>query len=154
MSRKGQEWVNCLSIQPTRRPEPILDGTHALGQRCPWDKTEFLLGLEVIDPLLKKKQSVNVIGTLRKPGTTNVKRLLILSGHHDSAPENVCLRFLNFVNRQILQRGRRDSAGESFSFLAMALSIFCATGCPAFAGHDKRGADPVEAATNQHRASP
>jgi hypothetical protein len=35
---------------------------------------------------------VNVIGTLHKPGTTNVKRLLILSGHHDSAWENTWLR--------------------------------------------------------------
>ena len=37
-----------------------------------------------------------MIGTLRKPGTKNVKRLLILSGHHDSAPENTWLRFLGY----------------------------------------------------------
>jgi hypothetical protein len=57
---------------------------------------EFILGFELIDPLFKKKQSVNVVGTLRKPGTKNVRRLLILSGHHDSAPENTWLRFLGY----------------------------------------------------------
>jgi hypothetical protein len=57
---------------------------------------EFLLGYELLDPLFKKKQSVNVIGTLRRPETKNVKRLLILSGHHDSAMENTWLRFLGY----------------------------------------------------------
>jgi hypothetical protein len=57
---------------------------------------EFILSLELVDPFFKKKPSVNVIGTLRKPGTKNVKRLLILSGHHDSAPENTWLRFLGY----------------------------------------------------------
>ena len=57
---------------------------------------EFILGFELVDPLFKKKQSVNVIGTLRKPGTVNVKRLLVLSGHHDSAPENTWLRLLGY----------------------------------------------------------
>ncbi len=53
---------------------------------------EFYLGYELIDPILQKKQSVNVIGALRKPGSKNVKRLLILSGHHDSAFEFTWLR--------------------------------------------------------------
>lgn len=57
---------------------------------------EFILGFELIDPFFKKRQSVNVIGALRKPGTKNVKRLLILSGHHDSALENTWLRFLGY----------------------------------------------------------
>jgi NADH:ubiquinone oxidoreductase subunit K len=57
---------------------------------------EFVLGLELVDPFFKKKQSVNVVGTLRKSGTKEVKRLLILSGHHDSAPENTWLRFLGY----------------------------------------------------------
>jgi hypothetical protein len=57
---------------------------------------EFILGYEFLDPLFKKKHSVNVVGTLRKPGTKNVKRLLILSGHHDSALENTWLRFLGY----------------------------------------------------------
>jgi hypothetical protein len=50
----------------------------------------------LVDPFFKKKLSVNIIGTLRKPGTKKVKRLLILSGHHDSAPENTWLRFLGY----------------------------------------------------------
>ncbi len=57
---------------------------------------EFMLGFELIDPFFKKRQSINVIGRLRKPGTKNVKRLLILSGHHDSALENTWLRFLGY----------------------------------------------------------
>lgn len=57
---------------------------------------EFVLGFEVVDPLFKKKGSVNVIGRLRKPGTDNVKRLLILSGHHDSALEFTWLRFTGY----------------------------------------------------------
>ena len=54
---------------------------------------EFLLSLEVFDPLFPKRQSVNVIGSLRKPGTRDIKRLIILSGHHDSAPQNNWLRY-------------------------------------------------------------
>lgn len=57
---------------------------------------EFVLGFELVDPFFKKKQSLNVIGALRKPETINVKRLLILSGHHDSAPENTWLGFLGY----------------------------------------------------------
>ncbi|HDS08541.1 MAG TPA: M28 family peptidase [Bacteroides sp.] len=57
---------------------------------------EFVLGNEFIDPLFRKKRSVNVIGTLRKPGTKKVRRLLIISGHHDSAPENTWLRILGY----------------------------------------------------------
>ena len=54
---------------------------------------EFLLSLEVFDPLFPKKTSQNVIGSLRKPDTKQVKHLLILSGHHDSALENTWLRY-------------------------------------------------------------
>jgi hypothetical protein len=54
---------------------------------------EFLLSLEVFDPLFPKKKSLNVIGSLRKPEVKEVKRLLILSGHHDSALENTWLRY-------------------------------------------------------------
>jgi hypothetical protein len=57
---------------------------------------QFFLAYEIVDPLFKKGQSVNVIGTLRKPGTKNVRRLLILSGHHDSAWENNWLRWLGY----------------------------------------------------------
>jgi hypothetical protein len=57
---------------------------------------EFILSYEFTDPLFRKKQSINVIGALRKPGTKNVKRLLILSGHHDSAWEDNWLRLLGY----------------------------------------------------------
>jgi hypothetical protein len=57
---------------------------------------EFILSFELVDPLFPKKSSINVIGRMRKVGTTNVNRLLILSGHHDSAPENTWLRFLGY----------------------------------------------------------
>lgn len=57
---------------------------------------QFVLNYELLDRLFVKKQSVNVIGVLRKPGIQDVKRLLILSGHHDSAPENTWLRFLGY----------------------------------------------------------
>jgi hypothetical protein len=57
---------------------------------------EFVLGRELVDPFLKKKQSVNVAGTLLRPGTKKVNRLLILSGHHDSAPENTWLGLLGY----------------------------------------------------------
>jgi hypothetical protein len=74
--------------------------------------TEFFFGKEFVDPLFKQKQSQNVIGTLRKPGTRNVKRLIILSGHHDSAPENNCLLLLSYANRLLTPKGRSDSARE------------------------------------------
>jgi hypothetical protein len=57
---------------------------------------EFVLSYELLDPLFRKKKSINVIGTLCNPGTKIVKRLLIISGHHDSAPENTWLRFLGY----------------------------------------------------------
>jgi hypothetical protein len=57
---------------------------------------EFIFGFEFVDPFFKKERSINVIGTLRTPGTKNVKRLLIVSGHHDSALENTWLRFLGY----------------------------------------------------------
>jgi hypothetical protein len=57
---------------------------------------EFVLSFELFYPLFRKNKSVNVIGTLCKPGTNQVKRLLIVSGHHDSAPENTWLRFLGY----------------------------------------------------------
>lgn len=57
---------------------------------------EFVLGFELIDRFFKKKRSVSVVGALRKPHATSVRRLLILSGHHDSAPENTWLHFLGY----------------------------------------------------------
>jgi hypothetical protein len=58
---------------------------------------EFVLYREVIDPLLSKKQSTNVVGTLRRPDTQSVKRVLVLSGHHDSALEIAWIGFLGYA---------------------------------------------------------
>ncbi len=57
---------------------------------------QFVLFRELVDPLLRKGQSVNVIGTLRRPGAANARRLLIISGHHDSAPQNTWLSLLGY----------------------------------------------------------
>jgi hypothetical protein len=57
---------------------------------------EFLFSRECIDPIFPKRPSVNVVGRLLKPGTETVKRLLILSGHHDSAEESTWLRWLGY----------------------------------------------------------
>jgi hypothetical protein len=56
----------------------------------------FVFNIEMVDRFLKKRESVNVIGTLHKPGRQDGRRLLILSGHHDSAPENTWLSLLGY----------------------------------------------------------
>ncbi len=66
---------------------------------------EFMLCYELIDPLFPKRQSVNVIGALRQPGAREVKRVLILSGHHDSALENTWIRFLGYAMYIIIPTG-------------------------------------------------
>ncbi len=57
---------------------------------------EFVQAREMLDPLFRERTSVNVIGTLRRPGAGNTKRLLILSGHHDSAVEFSWLRWTRY----------------------------------------------------------
>ncbi|MGW8226822.1 MAG: M28 family metallopeptidase [Anaerolineales bacterium] len=57
---------------------------------------EFVIGFEVVDRFFKKKESVNVIGTIRNAEPQNVQRLLLLSGHHDSAMEFTWLRFTGY----------------------------------------------------------
>ncbi len=57
---------------------------------------EFLLCRELFDRFFPQKQSTNVIGRLRKPGVRDVKHLLILSGHHDSALENTWIRYTGY----------------------------------------------------------
>ncbi len=57
---------------------------------------QFVLYYEFAEPIFKKKTSINVVGSLRKPGTKNATRLLILGGHHDSALEMTWLRFLGY----------------------------------------------------------
>ncbi len=57
---------------------------------------EFIQGREVFDPLYPHRQSINVIGTLRNSASDNVRHLLILSGHHDSAFQLTWLRYLGY----------------------------------------------------------
>lgn len=91
--------------------------------------TEFFFGKELVDPFFKQKLSQNVIGTLHKPGNKNLKRLLILSGHHDSAPENNCLRLLSAVNRLFPSlRSRRDSTQEDTRLRILGAIFYCISG--------------------------
>jgi hypothetical protein len=91
--------------------------------------SEFIFGFELVDRFFKKTQSINVIGTLRKPGTQTVKRLLILSGHHDSAPENTWFGLFGDVNRVFMRRGGwdRDRENTRLLFLGYACYIFSGT---------------------------
>jgi hypothetical protein len=57
---------------------------------------EFFASYELIDPLFPKRRSVNVMGTLRASGGGEAKRLLLVSGHHDSAPEITWLSLLGY----------------------------------------------------------
>ena len=52
----------------------------------------FIANVELFDPLFPKRCSVNVIGALRGRGT--IERVLLVSGHHDSAPANTWIRLL------------------------------------------------------------
>ncbi len=87
---------------------------------------EFVLGHELVDPLLKKKKSVNVIGRLRGPGTKTVQRLLILGGHHDSAWENTWLGLLGNLKRTIIPKSQHGSDRENkwLLFLSYVFFIF------------------------------
>jgi uncharacterized membrane protein YkgB len=87
-----------------------------------------VLGFELLDPLFRKQPSVNVIGTLRKPGTGNAKRLLILSGHHDSAAEITWLRLLGDVKRFFLRSGPQDSASGKGWLCLLDYGFFVLTG--------------------------
>ena len=53
---------------------------------------EFFNYREFIDPFFKKKESQNVIGTFKSKG--ELKKVLIFSGHHDSALQFNLLRYL------------------------------------------------------------
>jgi len=53
---------------------------------------EFFNYREFIDPIFKKRQSQNVIGKIR--GNGEIKKILIFSGHHDSALQFNLLRYL------------------------------------------------------------
>lgn len=57
---------------------------------------EFVVGSELLDRLFAQRESENVIGTL--PATDAPRRLLIVSGHHDSAPENTWFATLGYAS--------------------------------------------------------
>ncbi len=88
---------------------------------------EFVLGFELVDPLLKKKRSVNVIGRLCKPSTKNINRLLILGGHHDSAWENTWIGLLGNLKRLIVPENQRGSARENSWLLFLGYVFFFAS---------------------------
>jgi hypothetical protein len=90
---------------------------------------QFVFNLELLDPFLEKKRSINVIGTLCKPGTHLVRRLLILSGHHDSAPQNTWFTLIGNLKRFLKGRGRADTASEArrLRFLVFVFVIIQAT---------------------------
>jgi hypothetical protein len=55
---------------------------------------EFFNYKEFIDPLFKKKDSQNVVGRIKSG--ENLKKIIIFSGHHDSALQFNLLRYLKF----------------------------------------------------------
>jgi hypothetical protein len=73
---------------------------------------ESILYREFVDPLWRKHRSVNVIGALRGQGAGQVRRLLILGGHHDSALEFTWLLVLGRVSRRIGRNGQHSSARQ------------------------------------------
>jgi hypothetical protein len=92
---------------------------------------ETILYREFFDPLFKQKHSVNVIGKLRRPGAENVKRLLILSGHHDSSLEFTWLRLLGDLKRRIIPNNQHNSPRENtwirflgYVFLVLTITMF------------------------------
>lgn len=70
---------------------------------------ESIFYREFVDPLWRKHRSVNVMGVLRQQDSAHVKRLLILSGHHDSALEFTWLLLLGSVLRRIGRNAQQDS---------------------------------------------
>jgi hypothetical protein len=61
---------------------------------------QFMYGLLEVD--VTTAQQVIVVGTLRKPGTKNVKRLLILSGHHFNIQQMVAFCHQKWDTPEIL----------------------------------------------------
>ena len=61
-----------------------------IGILIAWE--EFFCYKEFIDPLFKEKDSQNVIGKIKTSG--EIKKIIIFSGHHDSALQFNLLRYL------------------------------------------------------------
>jgi hypothetical protein len=77
-------WVYILSIIAT-----ILSFLAIL---IAWE--EFFSYKEFIDPIFKKKESQNVIGKIKPKG--KIEKIIIFSGHHDSALQFNLLRYLKY----------------------------------------------------------
>jgi len=86
----GSYWVFILSILST-----LLT---FLALYIAWE--EFFSYKEFIDPIFKKKQSQNVIGKIKPIGET--KKIIIFSGHHDSALQFNLLRYLKYAYEIII----------------------------------------------------
>ncbi len=57
---------------------------------------EFMIYYQFLDRFFPEKTSVNVIGKFRRPDTKEIKRVLMLGGHHDSALEMNWLYYLGY----------------------------------------------------------
>ena len=85
---------------------------------------QFVLNREMADAILPKKQSTNVIGRLRGPGPGEVRRLLIVSGHHDSAPANVWFGLLHEVKRLLVRDSAADPVREAIAYRRLGYVFF------------------------------
>ncbi|MFX1364831.1 MAG: M28 family metallopeptidase [Promethearchaeota archaeon] len=63
-----------------------------LGITIAWE--EFFCYKEFIDPIFKEKESQNVIGKIKSPDKIN--KIIIFSGHHDSALQFNLLRYFKY----------------------------------------------------------
>lgn len=77
-------WVYLLSVLSTF--------FIILGITIAWE--EFFCYKEFIDPLFKEKESQNVIGKIKSPDEIN--KIIIFSGHHDSAMQFNLLRYFKY----------------------------------------------------------
>ncbi|HMF30188.1 MAG TPA: M28 family peptidase [Candidatus Lokiarchaeia archaeon] len=66
----------------------------ALGFLIMWE--EFFNYAEFLDPVFKKKTSENIIGTLKSSDGGEPKKILIFSGHHDSAFQFNLLKWFKY----------------------------------------------------------
>ncbi len=106
-------WVYILSILSTL--------LIFLALLIAWE--EFFCYKEFIDPIFKKKDSQNVIGKIKPKG--EIKKIIIFSGHHDSALQFNLLRYLKYGYAVIIFLGLGILFFWFFaSVLFIILSIF------------------------------
>ncbi|MFO8019814.1 MAG: M28 family peptidase [Promethearchaeia archaeon] len=83
---------------------------------------EFFNYEEFVDPLFKKKTSRNVVGKI-KSSSKEPKKIIIFSGHHDSALQFNLLRYLKYFYPVILFWG----LGVMFFWIFLSMVIFILT---------------------------